>query len=86
MEAERVSKLQLDLAEPTVFFRKLKRVADARGWAAKQTYLECILCISDGQEWLATKLEAKCTPVTQGGGGDIVCVAGGVADSCARNM
>lgn len=58
MEGRRL-KIQFDIDEPTVFFRKLRRIAEAEEWTAKKVNHRALFEISDSQEWVATRLEEK---------------------------
>ena len=51
------TRVTFDADEPTMFFRKLKRVSEAEEWSAKKTYHRALVEISETQEWIATRLE-----------------------------
>ena len=57
MTTSRKNLIPFDPDEPSSFFRKLQRVADAEEWTAKKSYAKALVCISENHEWIATRLE-----------------------------
>lgn len=49
--------IPFDADEPTVFFRKLQRMADSEEWVARKAYTKALVFISENHEWVATKIE-----------------------------
>ena len=57
MSESKNTRVRFDAEEPTMFFRKLRRVSEAEEWTSKKTFHRALVEISETQEWIATRLE-----------------------------